>query len=225
MTPEYLTSAGGRGAVLASRTAASIVNRTSYLGFTLDASDSMSSLAKVAVESVNELISQQKKLEGSGDCRFLFTVFNNSVVSLCNLPLSRVDVSSILTDHYRPSGRTALSDAIANLISSLSAHAQGKGHSVLAVILTDGQENASQQHSKEDIRQMVSYRRVTDGWQFLFLGPERALSYALSIGIPKVNTAGFETTPEGLRLMLERLSRTMAAYRLGDRQFALKLKG
>jgi hypothetical protein len=71
---------------------------------------------------------------------------------------------------------------------------------------------------------MVTYRRLTHGWQFLFLGPKRALSYALSIGIPKVNTAGFETTPEELRLMLERLSRSIAAYRLGDRQFMLKLR-
>ena len=85
------------------------------------------------------------------------------------------------------------------------------------MILTDGEENQSQQYSCEDVRQMVTYRRVNHGWQFLFLGPERRFRYALSIGIPKVNTAGFATTPEGLRLMLERLSKTMAAYRLGDR--------
>ena len=65
---------------------------------------------------------------------------------------------------------------------------------------------------------------LNHGWQFLFLGPESALSYALSIGIPKVNTAGFSTTPDGLRLILDRLSKTMAAFRLGDRQFMLKLK-
>ncbi len=66
--------------------------------------------------------------------------------------------------------------------------------------------------------------RLIYGWQFLFLGPESALSYALSIGIPKVNTASFKTTPEGLRFMLKRLGRSMAAYALGDRQFMLKLK-
>jgi len=94
----------------------------------------------------------------------------------------------------------------------------------LAVILTDGEENTSKQHSQEDVPHMVIYRRLTHGWQFLFLGPESALKYALSIGIPKVNTAGFETTPDGLRLMLERLSKSMTAYALGDRQFMLKLR-
>jgi hypothetical protein len=92
------------------------------------------------------------------------------------------------------------------------------------VILTDGEENQSQQHSRDDVRQMVTYRRLNHGWQFLFLGPESALDYASAIGIPKVNTAGFSTTPEGLRLMLERLSKSVAAYRLGDQRFALKLK-
>jgi hypothetical protein len=72
---------------------------------------------------------------------------------------------------------------------------------------------------------MITYRRLTHGWQFLFLGPESAIGYAVSIGIPKVNTAGFSTTPEGLQLMLERLSKSVTAYRLGDQKFALKLKG
>jgi hypothetical protein len=53
---------------------------------------------------------------------------------------------------------------------------------------------------------------VALGWQFLFLGPESALSYALSIGIPKVDTAGFETTPQRLRLMPEPLSKSVASY-------------
>ena len=121
-------------------------------------------------------------------------------------------------------GGTALNDAIAHLIRTLSSHAPGQGHSVLCVILTDGQECASCQHSVEDVKTMVTYRRLTHGWQFIFLGPESAIGYAVRIGIPKVNTCGFSTTPESLRLLLERLSKSVAAYRLGDQRFALKLK-
>jgi hypothetical protein len=70
---------------------------------------------------------------------------------------------------------------------------------------------------------MVTYRRLTHGWQFLFIGPESALDYALSIGIPRSNFAGFKTTAEGLRQILDRLTRAVKAYALGDRQFALRL--
>ena len=222
--PEYFVT-GGRGAVLLTRPhppLSSLIERKSLVGFALDRSGSMASLATVAVQSVNELIEQQKEI--AGNSRFTLTLFNHDV-ELVNDAVPLCDVPSLLPAQYQPSGGTALNDAVAHLIRSLSEHAQGHGHSVLAVILTDGEENQSQQYNCEDVRQIVTNRRVTHGWQFLFLGPESALPYALSIGIPKVNTAGFETTPEGLRLMLERLSKTVAAYRLGDRQFTLKLKG
>lgn len=224
--PEYQSgSSSGVGAVLLTRKPhphlSSLTERRNLVGFTLDRSDSMSSLATVAVQSVNQLVEQQKAT--AGDSRFTLTLFNDSVTLIHDaVPLS--DVPSMSTCQYEPSGGTALNDAVAHLIRTLGAHAQGRGNSVLAVILTDGEENTSKQRSQEDVRHMVIYRRLTHGWQFLFLGPESAVKYALSIGIPKVNTAGFETTPEGLRLMLERLSKSMTAYALGDRQFMLKLR-
>jgi uncharacterized protein YegL len=223
-TYQQSPSIAGRGAVLVQRTPhpSSLTKRGSFLGFTLDCSGSMAPLATVAIQSVNQLIEEQRKI-AADDSRFTLALFNHGVELIHDaVPLS--DVPSLLPAQYQPSGGTALNDAVANLIHSLSRHASGRGNSVLAVILTDGEENQSQQHSREDVHQMVTYRRLTHGWQFLFLGPERALSYALSIGIPKVNTTGFETTPEGLRLMLKRLSRTMAAYRLGDRQFMLNIR-
>ena len=180
----------------------------------------MSPLAAVALQSLNQLVDQQKTL--SGDSCFTRTLFNNDVALIHDAVALR-DVPPLLPAQYEPSGGTALNDAVVHLIHSLGRHAQGRNTAVLAVILTDGMENGSR-HSQEDVRQMVTYRRLTHGWQFLFLGPESALSYALSIGIPKVNTASFETTPEGLRFMLKRLGRSMAAYALGDRQFMLKLK-
>jgi hypothetical protein len=85
-------------------------------------------------------------------------------------------------------------------------------------------ENVSRCYRIEDVSQMVTYRRLTHGWQFLFIGPESALDYALSIGIPRSNFVGFRTTSEGLRQILDRLGRAVKAYTLGDRQFALRLR-
>jgi hypothetical protein len=61
---------------------------------------------------------------------------------------------------------------------------------------------------------MVTYRRLTHGWQFLFIGPESALDYALSIGIPRGNFAGFRTTSEGLRQILDSLQAHSSTGRL-----------
>jgi hypothetical protein len=192
------------------------------IGMTVDRSGSMNHLSDVAVRSLNELIEQQKQI--AVDSQFILTLFNDQISTIHDgIPLC--EVAALSQAQYEAGGGTALNDAIAHLIRTLSTHAPGQGHKVLCVILTDGEEGCSRKHTVDDVKQMVTYRRLTHGWQFLFLGPESALSYALAIGIPKVNTAGFETTPEGLRLMLERLSNSVAAYRLGDRQFTLKLKG
>ena len=70
---------------------------------------------------------------------------------------------------------------------------------------------------------MIVYRRTTYDWQFIFIGPQDALADALSIGIPRSNVVGFDLNPEGMHKIMERLSRSMAAYQLGDRRYALKL--
>ena len=90
---------------------------------------------------------------------------------------------------YQPCGGTALNDAVAGLIKSIGAPAQGRRNSVLCVIVTDGMENVSRCYRIEDVRQMVTYRQLTHGWQFLFLGPESALDYALSIGTTSIGIA------------------------------------
>ena len=71
--PEYQSqlSNGWRGAVLKKSShprLPSLIERKSLVGFALDRSGSMAPLATVAVQSVNELIEQQKEI--AGDSRF-----------------------------------------------------------------------------------------------------------------------------------------------------------
>ena len=167
------------------------------------------------------MIDEQRSLNGNS--RFSLLLFNNKVETIRDaVPLS--EFSLLDESQYQPCGGTALNDAVARLIKSIGAHAQGRRSSVLCVIVSDGMENVSRCYRIEDVRQMVTYRQLTHGWRFLFLGPELALDYALSIGIPRSNFAGFKTTSEGLRQILDRLGRAVKAYTLGDRQFALRLR-
>jgi hypothetical protein len=71
---------------------------------------------------------------------------------------------------------------------------------------------------------MITYRRTTYDWQFIFTGPPEALDYALSIGIPKSNVVSFSTDAAGITAIMGRLSKSMKAYQLGDRRYALKLR-
>jgi hypothetical protein len=140
------------------------------------------------------LITQQKEI--GVESRFTLTLFNNQISTIHDgIPLC--DVPPLIRAQYEASGGTALNDAIAHLIRTLSTRAPGQGHKVLCVILTDGEEGCSREHKVDDVKQMVCYRRLTHGWQFCLLGPESARDYAKAIGIPAGNYAPFKTTPDG----------------------------
>ena len=189
------------------------------LGFVLDRSSSMETLQAEAIAGFNTLVDEQRKLEPPAS--FSFALFSNEVSFLYDgIPLP--EVPPLTPALYEPDGGTALNDAIGSMIQRIGKRAK-RSTRVLIAILTDGRENVSRQFSRDDILSMITYRRTTYDWQFIFIGPEEALAYALSIGIPRSNVVSFDTDPAGMKLIMDRLSKSMRAYQLGDRKYALKL--
>jgi uncharacterized protein YegL len=189
------------------------------LGFVLDRSGSMNSLLKEAVTGFNTLVDEQRTV--TPPASFSFSLFSNDIKLVYDaVPLP--EVPSLTPEMYEPDGGTALNDGIGLVIQTIGKRAK-RSTRVLIAILTDGAENSSRSFSQADILSMVTYRRTTYDWQFVFIGPEDALSYALSIGIPKSNVVAFDADPAGIRQIMDRLSRSMRAYQLGDRRYALKL--
>jgi hypothetical protein len=204
---------GGRGAVpdtLASP----------ELGFVLDRSYSMNSFCSEAVSGFNTLVDEQRSVVPPAN--FTLELFCGTQSFLYErIPLP--DIPPLTPSLYNPTGSgTALNDAIGQMIHMIGKRAK-RSTRVLIAILTDGAENSSHSFSVADILQMVTYRRTTYDWQFVFIGPEEALSYALSIGIPKSNVVAFNTDPAGMKVIMDRLSKSMRAYQLGERHYALKL--
>jgi hypothetical protein len=129
---------------------------------------------------------------------------------------------------YHPSGSTALWDGIGTMIETIAARFDGApvaAHSrVLVVTITDGAENASHRYELERLRKAIEYRQNACGWRFILISP-KAAAVAFKLGIPLSNTSRWETDTARIRDLLERVSRSISAYRLGDRQFMLKLRG
>ena len=164
--PKYTPVTCGDGAVLVSQNPTHITLSGRFLGLALDQSESMNPLADVVIDSVNHLIDEQRSLNGNS--RFSLLLFNNKVETIQDaVPLSEFPLLD--ESQYQPCGGTALNDAVAGLIKSIGAHAQGRRSFVLCVIITDGMENVSRCYRIEDVRQMVTYRQLTHGWRFLFL--------------------------------------------------------
>jgi hypothetical protein len=87
----------------------SLTERRSLVGFALDRSESMESLATVAVRSLNQLVEQQKAI--AGDSRFTLTLFN-SRMDLVYDAVALSEVPPLSADQYQPSGGTALNDGV-----------------------------------------------------------------------------------------------------------------
>lgn len=189
------------------------------IGFVLDASSSMEPLADAAISSFNILISEQQKL--CLEAKFSLSTFNSSVHPIYNtVPLPQVPL--LTHSLYEPDGATALNDAIAEMIRTISKAAPSRSTRALIAILTDGAENSSRT-SIDDVASMITYRRTTYDWQFVFIGPEAAHPYALRIGIPKSNIVSFDTDQAGIAAIIAKLSKSMQRYLLGDKRYHLAL--
>ena len=191
------------------------------LGFTLDASDSMAKLFEAAANGFNSFVTEQ---HAAGPGFLSFNIFSTTVHHVfAGLELGQVEKIDRQFLAGR-SGATALLDGIGAIVQSVASRfdklpAPRRG--ALVAILTDGMENSSHKFTKEQIFQMIHYRRNVHQWEFVFIcASDAAEAYGLSLGIQKANICRFDTSPEGIKALLDRLSKTAAAFRLGDRNFA-----
>lgn len=95
---------------------------------------------------------------------------------------SRVQLNTVerLTEQsFRPNGSTALLDAFVSSVNQF-AESIGQGDfaaeksddapSVLCVVFTDGHENASRLHTKEDVAKTIEKYENLGNWTFVYLG-------------------------------------------------------
>jgi hypothetical protein len=177
----------------------------------------MNSIRNEVVEAVNKLIIEQQKI--NREALFNLMLFSDSLSLACDaVPLA--DVTPLTAETYAPNGGTALADAIGSMVQAIGKRAIRTSR-VLIVIVTDGQENGSCQFSAGDIRDMIGYRRASHDWQFVFVGPASAFGYARSIGVPDKNIVELGSD---IGLLMNRLSKAIGAYLLGDSRYALRLR-
>ena len=177
---------------------------TVYNVIILDKSGSMSSIARQAVDGVNETIGSIKSAqEKNPDQTHLVTL-----VAFCgceqriiydNLPVSIVKPLS--DKDYNPCCMTPLYDAIGTTITRIHAlKSKDDGNSLaLVTIITDGYENASHEFTRTAIRSLIeSYKE--QGWQFTYIGADHDVEQvAFSLSIQ--HTLKFDKTPEGTHAM------------------------
>ena len=156
--------------------------------FLLDMTGSMGVDKPATINAFNEYIGGLKANEGTAGFKFSLAVFNSDIGIGLNIEKgSLTDVPELNDVNYAPAGTTPLYDAIGLSIDSLE-EVQGQ---VLFIILTDGEENASQQFDKEEILKRIS-NRTEQGWKFVFLGCDiDAMKQSEDLGIAPGNARSY----------------------------------
>lgn len=83
----------------------------------------------------------------------------------------------------------------------------------LVVIVTDGMENASREHTRKSVFSLISDRR-DQGWTFLFLGADQdSYDAGGSIGMARASTADWDKSAAGANKMWKDVAYSTEEYR------------
>jgi Mg-chelatase subunit ChlD len=170
----------------------------------LDESGSMQCIKRQAINGVNETMqtirAAQKKHEEQEHYVTLVSFNSDSVKTLYDQePIA--EVKEITDEQYRPSCCTPLYDAMGNSLTKLSGSVE-KEDTVLVTIITDGEENSSEEYTQAAIKSLVDSLK-DKGWVFTYIGANQdVVKVAATISV--TNTLSFETTEEDTSAMFAR---------------------
>ena len=157
----------------------------------LDNSGSMESLKQGVCDGFNEFVLKMRKTPG--DNRWTMVMFDDpdsakgageqfpNVVcenrSERSVPILIAGSGAVgsgdirETIGFKPRGNTALVDAVCLSIKRAEARTSGReDHTkMVMVVITDGQENRSQEYTSVQMREMIAAKQAKD-WQFIYLG-------------------------------------------------------
>lgn len=198
---------------------------THYL-LILDESGSMESVRQQTLDGLNEQIQSINKLEKQypGHKYFINILkFDNDFIDLVvNTKIS--DVRKFTLADYKPNASTALRDAIGLGVTKLNERIESKITSgearALVVILTDGEENASNKYSPADIKSLIEKLDATQSWTFTFIGANQdAVTTAKGYGIHASNVANYSASSKGTRTAFAAVSGGMSNMASGYMAF------
>ena len=181
----------------------------------LDESGSMSAIYDQALTGINEVLSGiRKNAADFPDQHHYVTIvtFEGNGIAGIKTRRDRVAIEKIedfTRKDYRPGGCTPLYDAMGKTLNAR----EGQIHEddrVMATIITDGEENSSEEYSGKTVKEMVSRLREK-GWTFAYIGANQdAVEVARDLHID--NALNFDATPEGTVRMSIKFSKASRKY-------------
>jgi len=175
----------------------------------LDMSGSMLGIASATREGLNNYINTMKEDKSDDIVLVSVTVFDSEgwhgdikvhIDTIMDMvPLN--DVPEITEEHYKPRGGTPMYDGIGKVVGRTEGALEGIEGSpeVLLVIITDGDENTSQEFKQHEIKALLETKEG-QGWSTIYLGANQdAWAVGSSLGINSGNVKAYSATVAGIK--------------------------
>ena len=174
----------------------------------LDESGSMQSIKKTIMNGFNEVVQTIKSVAleyPEQEHTVTFVSFNSSGIKKIHENSKIESLNQIDDRSYQPNGGTPLFDAMGASFFNLNwiiEKENPKNYNVLVTILTDGEENASKEHTGESIKEIIELYK-SKNWTFTYIGANHDVNlFASRISIN--NVMKFETSEEDMQRMFIR---------------------
>ncbi len=178
----------------------------------VDESGSMSSIAKPTISGFEELLScirSNQERYPNQEHYISFVTFNSQgikYISENSVPIKCFDYD--LGMHFEPSGLTPLNDAIGQSVMKLKLELKNQeNYNVLVTILTDGEENCSNEFTNHSIRSLINELKVGGNWAFSFIGTDFDVEKsAIDYGIDSKRVMAFAKNEKGVKDTFDKIA-------------------
>lgn len=196
-------------------------NDYTHVSIILDRTGSMSSIRDDVIGGFNTFLAKQKQEEGRATLT-LVQFDSQDPYEVVHAFRDIHVVPELTRATFVPRASTPLYDAIGRGIHDLEKSlgalpTKERPDNVMVVVITDGQENASQEFNREQVRKLMDGKKE-QGWQFVFLSADmNALDEAEDVGFDPSAAMYFAGTAAGTASAFDSLSAGISSTRSGRR--------
>ena len=186
-----------------------------HIAVLLDRSGSMGDIKDDAIGGFNCFLKEQKA--AGANATLTLVQFDTESTDVVHESMPILEVPDLNHQTFQPRGGTPLLDALGQTIDStgraLAAIPEAnRPNKVVFVVITDGQENSSHQHTKASVKERIDRQSSQYNWQFVFLGANQdAFDEAGAVGIAMGNAANF--APARMQAAFAATAANVASYR------------
>lgn len=186
---------------------------TTNIAFILDESGSMDNIRVPIISGFNESLASVRKNFKDLPTTVSFVKFHTNVSTL--YWKSDIKEASPLNDtNYKPDYMTALYDAVGTTVTRFRKEDAENKEAYLLIILSDGEENMSNQYNKESIKKLMKEVNKKGNWTITFIGAKNIdLNDIKSVlNITQDNITSFDTSNAGTAVATTKISKGIGAY-------------